>query len=255
MAMEKKHSTDLATARTEAGSVRFATTCWTLIRQAQAAEASPARGLLYGRYWKPLAAFLTRLGVRGYELQDITQGFFLSIEERNDIARLDPARGRFRSWLRSSARHYLLGVRKKQRGLRAGGGVPLLNFDTTAEAVVELRDELDPEQLASEREALDILTRAGEALRLWYEAQGKLRIHNELIGSLCEHDAERDVEIARRLGKTSGAIGQDRFRMRARFAQCVKAELRRRGVRDSEMRDRLQRLEASLSPDEPTEGT
>jgi RNA polymerase sigma factor (sigma-70 family) len=228
---------------------RFATTSWSLIRLAQAPRAGGARTELYRRYWGPVAGFLSRLGVRRDQVEDITQGFFLSLEERNDLVRLDPARGGFRKWLRVSARHYLLRVRAREARWKAGGRANVLSLDatTSAGALGALTDAADPEQLACEREAMTILTRADAQLRQWYEDQGKLELYRALAGCLLEEDDRSDEQIAEKLGKTSGAVRQDRFRMRARFADCVRAVLRSQGVPDAAMRERLTLLESALA--------
>lgn len=230
---------------------RFATTCWTLIRRAQGPDGGEARATLYRHYWSPVAGLFALLGVRRDALADITQDFFVMLVERNDVLTLDPARGRFRSWLRVSARNYLLRVRARDNSLKAGGKALLQSFSAfspTGECLEQpLCETLDPEQLTAERQAADILARAENSLRNQYEAGRELAIYDALFSSLHDRGDYSDLDLALRLGKTVGAIRQHRLRMRRNFAKCVKAELRRRGVSDRGIRRHLMKLDATLA--------
>jgi RNA polymerase sigma-70 factor (ECF subfamily) len=53
-------------------------------------------------YWPPLYSYLRRRGHDREEAEDLTQGFFARLLERNDIRAADPLRGRFRGFLLTS---------------------------------------------------------------------------------------------------------------------------------------------------------
>ena len=81
---------------------RFATTRWTMVNAAghrSDPRASAALGELCQIYWPPLYSYLRGRGYSTEEAQDLTQGFFARLLERQDIQAADPARGRFRGFL------------------------------------------------------------------------------------------------------------------------------------------------------------
>lgn len=228
----------------------FRSTCWPLVRLAQESRGAP-RSALYGVYWRAVRAFLRKLGAHAHEVEDITQGFFLRFEERNDLVRVDPARGKFRNFLRTCARRYLYRVRAHAKAEKNGGKGTFVRPDAALAGCVppELRESVGPEQLALEREADEIIGAAEERLRSWYERRGKATTYAVLIECLHEPDDSTDAERAAILRQSSAAIKQERSRMRKRFAAYVRAELRQRGVRDGDMRKRLRELAAVLAPE------
>src|SRR5215212_10447827 len=86
----------------------FATTRWTLVLTAAAdgsAAARRAMAELCALYWYPLYAFIRRRGHDPDSAQDLTQGFFARVLERNIVGTADPQRGRFRSYLLGALQH------------------------------------------------------------------------------------------------------------------------------------------------------
>ena len=58
-------------------------------------------------YWYPLYAFLRSRGHPAEDAEDLTQAFFARLLEKRSLRHADPARGRFRSFLLASVRHFL----------------------------------------------------------------------------------------------------------------------------------------------------
>ena len=80
----------------------FPTTCWGRILEAGDPAAPEARAALEGLcrdYWYPLYAFVRRKGHDPETAQDLVQGLFADLLERDDLRGLEPQRGRFRSFL------------------------------------------------------------------------------------------------------------------------------------------------------------
>src|SRR6185503_10687630 len=80
----------------------FATTMWTLVLhagQAESPNASAALEKLCRSYWYPLYVFVRRQGYDADQAQDLTQGFFCRVLQKNYLRSADPNRGRFRSFL------------------------------------------------------------------------------------------------------------------------------------------------------------
>ena len=97
-----------------------------LAAQRPTPDAREALSTLVGRYWYPLYAYVRRRGHAPDEAQDLTQGFFARLLEKNDLAAADPRRGRFRSWLLTSLSHYLSNEWDRDRAEKRGGGVKVV---------------------------------------------------------------------------------------------------------------------------------
>src|SRR5215831_19254078 len=95
------------------------TPCWNVLG-ASNLDPRDALAVVCRWYWYPVYAFIRSLGVDRDDARDVTQGFFAGILERNDLARLDPARGRFRSWLRTAAKRHLYNELDRARAKKRG---------------------------------------------------------------------------------------------------------------------------------------
>ena len=90
------------------------------------------RGLeaLAEAYWRPVYTYLRlRWGVPAAEAEDLTQGFFARALEKGFFAQYDPARARFRTWLRTGLDGFVCNARAAARRLKRGGGVAPLPLD------------------------------------------------------------------------------------------------------------------------------
>src|SRR5918998_6857304 len=126
------------------GPRHFATTRWSMVLAAGGGAGGPTtRGVsatpeardalawLCRTYWYPLYAFVRTRGHKPEEAQDLTQGFFARLLEKNVLGAADPGRGRFRSFLLASLKHFLANEWDRARAAKRGGG----------ERVISLNDE------------------------------------------------------------------------------------------------------------------
>src|SRR5262249_15465439 len=109
----------------------FATTRWSLVAAVRRPAAPAAREALAdvcGAYWYPVYAYVRRRGHDHHRAQDLTQGFFARLLEKNDLAAADQSCGRFRSFLLTACQHFLANQHDHERARKRGGGrarVPL----------------------------------------------------------------------------------------------------------------------------------
>ena len=78
----------------------FPTTHWTLFRQVQelaGTEKLDILNLLIKRYWKSIYAYLRVKGFNDDTARDLVQEFLTGWLEKENFAKADPTRGRFRS--------------------------------------------------------------------------------------------------------------------------------------------------------------
>src|SRR5437868_5119472 len=110
----------------------FATTHWSLVLaagQRTLPESEKALAALCQAYWPAVYVFICRQIADRHEAQDLTQGFFTQLLEKNLLAIADPSRGRFRSFLLTSVRNFLNNEWDRQQALKRGGGQKILALD------------------------------------------------------------------------------------------------------------------------------
>src|ERR1041385_613722 len=114
----------------------FATTHWSLVLTAQGQSAAAAKALeeLCRIYWRPLYAFACRQGRDPEEARDLTQGFFELLLKRRDLDAARREKGRLRSYLLVSFKHFLGGERRREMTIKRGYGqwlIPLEELHAT----------------------------------------------------------------------------------------------------------------------------
>ena len=158
---------------------QFAATRWTVVLAAgQAASPQAGRALeeLCRAYWYPLYAYVRRRGYDVHEAEDLTQEFFARLLAKHYLADVDRTKGKFRSFLLASLKHFLANEWDRAHAAKRGGGQPLLSLATrTAETRYrsEPADELDPEKLLERQWALALLDQVLDRLQAESVADGK----------------------------------------------------------------------------------
>ena len=211
---------------------RFETTRWSLIltaRQGVTREARVALAELCQIYWYPLYAFVRRQGHAAEEARDLTQGFFTRLLEKNQLAVTDRERGRFRSWLCASLKHYLANEWDRERAHKRGGGQTLVSLDATAaegQYQLEPSHELTPERLFERRWALAVLERVLDLLRDECTRAGKGVLFAQLKDNLVGEAGEASYKhLATVLDSTPGAVKVAAHRLRRRYRELLRQEI------------------------------
>jgi DNA-directed RNA polymerase specialized sigma24 family protein len=108
----------------ERRSAQFATTHWSVVLAAQQGTSTQAQETLEKlcrTYWHPLYVFIRRSGYDGEMARDLTQGFFEQFLEKNYLRQVDREKGRFRSFLLASVKHFLANQRDRANTTKRGG--------------------------------------------------------------------------------------------------------------------------------------
>jgi RNA polymerase sigma-70 factor (ECF subfamily) len=233
----------------------FATTHWSLVLaagQRAAPESARALAALCQAYWGPVYLFVRRQVADVHEAQDLTQAFFTQLLEKNLLAVAQPARGRFRSFLLTSVRNFLLNEWDKQRTQKRGGGQKVLALDFQqhdSKHVYEPADNLTPERLFLRQWVLTLLDQVMARLRAEYVRAGKEPIFERLKGSLSGGDAETSLaEIARTLDISANAAKVAAHRLRKRYRELLRAEIAQTLADPQEIDDEIRELFAALRP-------
>ncbi len=237
---------------TEAGV--FATTHWSIVLAAgdtQTPQSHDALAKLCQTYWYPLYAYVRRQGYRCHDAQDLTQEFFARVLRSHYFAVADRKRGRFRSFLLASLKHFLMHEWEKARAAKRGGGQQIISLDT---ANGETRYGLEPaepvtaEKLFVRRWALTLLERVLQALEQDYASQRKQELFDQLKPALTgEKGLPPYTEIGRRLGLSEGAVKVAVHRLRQRYRELLLEQIAHTVSSPEEVEEELRELFSALS--------
>ncbi|PYL01635.1 MAG: RNA polymerase subunit sigma-24 [Verrucomicrobia bacterium] len=244
MLSPRKHSE-----ATASHSARFGTTHWTVVLNAsQGAEEALVR--LCRIYWPPLYAYIRRRGHAVHEAQDLTQAFFAHLFEKRALAAVAPSKGRFRSFLLVSLKHFLDNEWHKTHTLKRGGQQLFISWEDLKpedRESIDPSDHLTPERIFNRRWALMLLERVMIQLRNECVAARKGELFETLKHHLTgEPGGESYQELAARLNVSEGAVKVTVHRLRRRFGELVRAQIARTLDRPEEIDDEIRQLFAAL---------
>jgi len=210
---------------------RFATTNWSLVRQA-ADSRDPRRGTalesLCRYYWVSVYAYIRRRGQSIEQARDTTQAFFTFLLEKKLLSKADRERGRFRSFLLASVKNFLNNEWDRESAQKRGGGAAPLSFDFDAAEDArrtEPRAEETPETLFEREWAHALLRRTLERLQEEMSRTGQERRFEKLRPFLVGETDCTYVQAAAALEMTVAAIKVAVYRLRKRFGVLLREEV------------------------------
>ena len=228
---------------------RFMTTQWTMVLaagQRESPRSGEALATLCGAYWYPLYAFVRRQGYTPEEAQDLTQEFFARLLEKNYVGEADCKRGKFRSFLLTSVKHFLSNERDRARAKKRGGGKSVLPLDfQSAERQYRLEptDNVTPQRLFERRWAVTLLDRVLTRLEGEYTDSGKAAVFHRLKDCLTrEKGASPYGQIAEELDMTEGAVKVAVHRLRKRYRSLLEDEISQTVAREVDLEEEMQQL-------------
>jgi RNA polymerase sigma-70 factor (ECF subfamily) len=229
---------------------QFATTRWSLVLAAGAdvssAGAHEALATLCETYWFPLYAFLRSRGYDAEHAQDLTQAFFARLLEKHSISQADPARGRFRSFLLASLKHFAANEHDRATAKKRGGATPILSLEVEgAEGRFQMEPPTDetPERVFDRRWALTLLDRVMSRLETEANHGGRPAQFESLKGYLTgEQPQLSHAATAARLGISEGAVKVAVHRLRRQFRDLVRDEIAQTVTSPEEIEDEIRHL-------------
>jgi RNA polymerase sigma factor (sigma-70 family) len=103
------------------------------VRSIDAEERERALEALCAAYWKPVYKYIRlRWNRPTEEAQDLTQGFFLGVLERELLEKFTPQKSRLRTYLRVCVDSFVSNEQKASLRQKRGGGLPHIALDFTA---------------------------------------------------------------------------------------------------------------------------
>jgi RNA polymerase sigma-70 factor (ECF subfamily) len=214
---------------------RFATTHWSIVAAARdraTPEARDALAALCSTYWYPLYAYIRRQGHTADQAQDLTQEFFARLLEKDFLGAVDPAKGKFRSFLLACCKHFLANERDRARALKRGGGRDPVSMDFEAAETRFSRESahtLPPDKLFERRWALALLDQVLTRLRQEFHQAGKDLLFERLKAFLAgtSKSSASYPRVAEELGMSEGALKVAVHRLRRRYRELLREEIAR----------------------------
>jgi RNA polymerase sigma-70 factor (ECF subfamily) len=234
------------------GGAAFTTTHWSVVLQAQGESptAQAALDKLCRTYWRPIYGFVRRKGVEPEEAKDLTQGFFALLLERRDLNKVRQEKGRLRSYLLTSLKHFLIDEHNRAMAIKRGKGQRLIPLDALSEREhmgFEPSDTLAADQIYERRWALSVLDQVMGRLGDEYRSAGNIRLFDHLQKSLTnEPDRSTPADTARELQMTESAVRQASYRLRQRYRQVLREEIAQTVMLPGDIEDELRHLIAVL---------
>ena len=213
----------------------FNTTHWTIVLacrdQDDSRAAEQALANLYQTYWYPLYAYIRRRGYSEHDAEDLVQGFYAHIQEKHALAKADPRRGKFRTFLLSSLQNFLANENERSRAQKRGGGRELIRLDAEdAKERYQLEQvhSVTPEKIFEMRWAHALLDQTLAGLRADFAARGKQRLFEGLQTFLTADSGETSYQkAADNLGLPLSAVKTSVHRMRLDYRTRLREEIGR----------------------------
>jgi RNA polymerase sigma-70 factor (ECF subfamily) len=228
----------------------FATTQWSLVlRAGQQAEPAAADALatLCERYWSPVYVYVRRRSRDEHAARDTTQGFFAHLLEHNGVAHASPERGRFRSFLLTAVKHYLVNAMEREQAQKRGGGKQVLSLDWEAGEsrwrLLEPAHATTAERLFEREWALQLLQGVMQQLRAEFTVDGKAAQFEVLRQTLAGgSDRPSYDRIGQELGLFAEAARQAAHRLRKRYREVLREHVAATLAADEDVEAEIGRL-------------
>jgi RNA polymerase sigma factor (sigma-70 family) len=214
-------------------------------RSADADERRRAFDVLVASYWKPVYKYLRlRWRASPEDAEDLTQGFFARAFEKGFFDRFDPARARFRTYLRTCLDGHAGNARVAARRLKRGGATQTLSLDFASAEGELYRQPVAPgadmEEYFHREWVRSVFEMAVDALRGRAEARGRATAF-EVFRRYDLDDAEGPdrptySELGRTLGLPATQVTNHLAAMRRQFRTLVLEALRAQCASDGEFR-------------------
>jgi RNA polymerase sigma-70 factor (ECF subfamily) len=245
----------VVSAQERLGGGSFNTTHWTIVLacadEIDSARAQEALASLFQTYWYPLYAYVRRRGYNEHDAQDLVQGFCLHLQEKQAVAKADPLRGKFRTFLLSSLQNFLGHEQERARAQKRGGGQELIHLDAEeADARYRLEPAISatPETIFEKRWAHALLEQTVAGLRAEFVMRGKDRLFDGLAPFLTSDVRETSYQgAADQLGLPLSAIKTTVHRLRRDYRSKLREEIGRTVSSPDEIDDELLYLRKVLA--------
>jgi RNA polymerase sigma-70 factor (ECF subfamily) len=218
-------------------------------KDTDAPRANEALEALCRTYYYPLYAFVRRQGHDVHAAQDLTQGFFHRFVAKDYLSSVAPEKGRFRSFLLASLKHFLSHARERESAIKRGGGQKFVSLDGLEERYSQEPLAVLAAEVAYDRGwATTLMERALDNLSREFETEGKADQFERLQRFLAREPAAGEyAAIGGAANMAPGAVSVAVHRLRQRYGEAVRAEVANTVAHPAEVDEELRHLFAVLT--------
>lgn len=233
------------------GGASFVTTHWSLIAACThgSETADEALAQLCRDYWPPLYSFVRRRGYSPADAQDLVQGFFAFLLETRVYAKTDRNKGKFRSFLLASLKHYMADVWDREHTLKRGGDQSFVSLDERMEVVEKMyvnesaTTTLNEEQAYEQQWATALVARALARVGAEFANGPKTQLFNGLKPFLTGGvGLPSQTEVAAKLDMPIDTLRSHLSRLRARYRELLREEVARTIAEADDVDEELRHL-------------
>jgi RNA polymerase sigma factor (sigma-70 family) len=226
-------------------------TPWTQLIRSRGGDtvASEALGHVVGLYWRPIHVCMMKRGCSAHDAEDLTQEFLSSIVQKGQFERIDPAKGKLRSYLLTALNHFLINVWRDRQTQRRGSGAAHLSLDQDDEneSPPVLPDHHTPDAEFDREWALTVLDNVMKELRADYAQQGKQDVFEALSPALSMADGHTDATaMGKKLDMNAGAVRVALHRLRLRYRNMLYRHIAATVEREDQVEGEIREMIAML---------
>lgn len=225
---------------------QFEATRWTIVLAAgrtPSPQAARALDDLCRTYWYPLYAYVRRRGYGAHEAEDLTQDFFARLLAKNYLADVNRERGKFRSYLLASLKHFLANEWDKANAKKRGGDQTFVSLDADTRYRRDPMDELSADKLLDRQWALALLDQVLARLEAETDAKQFAALKRFLTA---DKSAIPYAEVADKLRTTEGAVKVAVHRLRKRYRTLLREEIAHTVASPAEVDEEIRHLFAAF---------
>jgi RNA polymerase sigma factor (sigma-70 family) len=202
------------------------------MRSADAGVRSEAFGDLVDGYWKPVYKYLrVHWRISDEDAQELTQAFFSEAFQKEWLARYEPEKARFRTFVRLCADRFIMNARQAAGRIKRGGAVEMLPLDFPGAEEEMVRNSLatppDAEEFFRREFVRALFDRAVSEVRSEYAAAGR-QVHLALFEryDIDPPDGVSYAGLAKEFGLTEAQVTNYLAQVRRSFRERAMEALR-----------------------------
>jgi RNA polymerase sigma factor (sigma-70 family) len=212
---------------------QFPVTRWTRVHvlrsDPDSAEGQRALSDLCRIYWYPLYSFARRKGQLQADAQDMVQGFFAKMLERNAFAKASADEGKMRTYLLTLFTRHMADEWARTQAQKRGGGQDMLTLDFEdgeERFSQEPRQEGELEKAFDRAWAQSVILQTARLLEQECQLQGKKDVFQHLSPLITSTGGSGPLlsyeELEPLLGIKAATLRQTVHRLRARFRDLLR---------------------------------
>jgi RNA polymerase sigma-70 factor (ECF subfamily) len=197
-------------------------------------------------YWYPLYSYARRAGHSPPDAEDLTQGFFARLLEKDYLKAAARDKGRFRTFLLVALKRYLANEWDRQHAQKRGGFAPVVPIDqrlAESRFASEPAHNLPADLLFDRQWAMTLLERSMTQLQQQYVASGRTQLFECLRSCLAKDESALPyADIAGRLKLSEAAVKMAVHRLRSRYREILQHEIAQTVSTPEEIEDEIRHL-------------